>query len=91
MAQKRLSVGTAAFSVLESGFCMFGHYLREVAVLVVVFFPLDFWKHSEITVPKMVGVFAASILVLLIGMACEWTSYGVKRGKQAWEREENTP
>lgn len=67
---------------------MGGHYLREIAVLVVVFFPLDFWKHDQITVMRMSGVIAASILILLFGMVCEWTSYGVKRGKRAWEKEE---
>ena len=88
MAKKRLSFGTVALAVLESGFCMWGHYLREIAVLVVVFVPVDYWKHDEITTARLVGVFGVSILILLCGMACEWTSYGVKRGKQVWEREE---
>lgn len=87
--QKRLSFGTVALGVLESGFCMGGHYLRELAVLVVVFVPIDYWRHDQITAWRIVGIASVSILILLCGMVCEWTSYGVKRGKQFWEKEES--
>ncbi len=90
MAQKRVSFGTVALAVLESGFYMGGHYLREIAVLILVFVPLDFWKHQEITTLRLFGVGAISLLVLFCGMVCEWTSYGVKRGKKVWEQEEGT-
>lgn len=88
MTQKRLSFGTVALSVLESGFCMGGHYLREIAVLILVFVPVDFWKHEEITPLRLASVGGWSILILFCGMVCEWTSYGVKRGKKVWEQEE---
>lgn len=85
MQRKRLSFGTVALSVLQSSFCKGGDYFREMAVLVVVFIPLDLWKHEEITSVRVVLVIAGSIGLFVVGMICEWTSYGVKRGKAAWE------
>jgi hypothetical protein len=83
--KKRLSFGTVALSMVETSFCRGGDYFREMAVLIVVFMPLDLWKHEEITAFRIVLVVAASIGLFVVGMICEWTSYGVKRGKAAWE------
>jgi len=86
--KKRLSFGTVVLTMLESGFCKGGDYLREVAVLVIVFIPLDLWKHTEITGLRVTMVIFISAVIFLFGMAFEWTSYGFKRGKAAWEKEE---
>jgi hypothetical protein len=72
----------------ETFFCRGGEYFREIAVLVVVFMPLDLWKHEEITTTRVIMVLIASASIFLFGMIWEWTSYGVKRGKSAWEEEE---
>jgi hypothetical protein len=74
---------------MADSFCnMAGHYLRELAVLVVVFIPLDLWKHDEITTVKMGCVFAASAIVFLWGAAFEWLAYAVQWGRDIWRREE---
>jgi hypothetical protein len=86
--RKHLSFGTAALAMVESGFCKAGDYFREMAVLIVAFIPLDLWKHEEITALRIVEVLAASLGLFLFGVVCEWTSYGVKRGKAVWEEEE---
>lgn len=88
MPNKRLSFGTVALAMAESSFCKGGEYLREVAVLILVFFPLDLWKHEEITAERITWVVLASLGIFALGMVCEWTSYGVKRGKAAWNAEE---
>ena len=85
MPKKRLSFGTVALSMIETSFCKGGDYFREMAVLIVVFMPLDLWKHEEITPFRIAMVGIASIGLFVMGMLCEWTSYGVKRGKNAWE------
>jgi hypothetical protein len=87
--KKRLSFGTAILTMLETGFDKGGEYLREIAVLVIVFIPLDLWKHTEITAFRVATVILISFAIFLGGMVLEWTSYGVKRGKIAWEREES--
>jgi hypothetical protein len=88
VAGNRISFGSVALGVIETGFNMGGHYLREIAVLIVVFIPLDLWKHEEITGLRLVEVIVLSFVTLLAGMVFEWTSCGVKRGKVVWEREE---
>lgn len=88
MPRKRLSFGTVVLSMIETSFCKGGDYFREMAVLVVVFMPLDLWKHEEITAARIVMVVAGSIGLFVVGMICEWTSYGVRRGKVAWEEAE---
>ena len=86
--RKRLSFGTVALAMIESTFCKGGEYFREMAVLIVVFIPLDLWKHEEITALRIINVLLASAGLFMIGMVCEWTSYGVKRGKSVCEEEE---
>lgn len=88
MSRKRLSFGTVVLTVIETTFHRGGEYLRDAAVLVMVFIPLDLWKDSGITVGRTLSVIGLSAGIFLAGMLCEWTSYGVKRGKAVWDEEE---
>ena len=66
----------------------FGDFLREVSALVLVFLPLDLWK-NEITWPRSLGVIAASALLFVLGVGCEFTAIAVKRGRDRYEEEKN--
>lgn len=81
---RSLTVVEAAWKATESGFEKVGDFLREVAALLLVFLPLDWWK-NELTWQRVVGVLVASTAVFLAGMVCLWTSFGVKRGRLNWE------
>ena len=59
-----------------------------MAVLVVVFIPLDLWRGAEITARMIVEVILVSFGLFWIGMALEWSSYWVKRSKKAWREAE---
>lgn len=85
---RSLTVVEVAFKATESGFEKGGDFLREVAALLLVFLPLDWWK-NELTWERIVGVLAASVVVFLAGMVCHWTSLGVKRGRLNWEELED--
>lgn len=85
MPKERLSFGSAALAILESSCCKAGDYFREMAVLIVVFIPLDLWKQTDITGMRILEVLGVSFGLFWIGMVLEWSSYGVKRGRKAWE------
>ena len=79
--------GLMALVMLESFFAKGSEYFREMSVLVVVFIPIDMWQNAKISQRAVLEVFAASVLFYLIGMACEWTSYGVRERREAWQEE----
>ncbi len=81
-----LTVVEALFKAAESGFEKGGDLLREIAALLLVFLPLEWWK-NELTWGRFGEVFAASVGIFLVGMVCHWTSLGVKRGRLVWEEE----
>ena len=78
-------IAGAAFLMAETFFTKGADYFREMSVLIVVFIPLELWRHAQITMFGVFQVLAASAALYLIGMACEWTSFGVRRGRQAWQ------
>lgn len=86
VAHKPLSFITAVLAMCETTFMRGGEYLREVSILVMVFVPLDYWKHSEVTPVRIILVVACSAVIFIAGMICEWASYGIKLGKAAWVR-----
>ena len=67
-----------------------GEYLRELSVLVLVFFPLELSKGSDFSKPLMVKVAEFSFVTLGIGIIfSRWTSLTVfgKRLYSAIRRE----
>ena len=87
MANESLRRGPLALAMLESFFDRGSEYFREMSVLVVVFIPIDLWKHAVITSSVVLEVFGASALLYLLGMACEWTAFGVRKRRDAWVEE----
>jgi len=49
---------------------MLGEFLREIAVLVLVFVPLDFFAHN-LTGTRFIYTFAVSSMLLALGIAIE--------------------
>ena len=88
MRRKRLGFVTALLIMFETSFCRGGEYFREMAVLIVVFIPIDLWLHTGMTGLRIFYVAVASLGLFTVGMGCEWTYRGVKRGRRAWEAEE---
>jgi hypothetical protein len=58
---------------------MIGDYLREAAVLVLVFIPIDLWKNKDITGLNLLEVGVLSLIILGFGMFCEWIALLMKR------------
>ena len=50
---------------------MLADFLREVAVLVLVFVPLDLFAHKGISASRVLGVILVSGLILAFGIALE--------------------
>ncbi len=50
---------------------MLADFLREVAVLVLVFVPLDLFAHKSISASRVLGVILVSGLILAFGIALE--------------------
>jgi hypothetical protein len=88
LAAKRKSLVSAILKAFDSLFDMIGHYLRELAVLIVVFIPLDLWKHDEITLTRMSWVISASAVVFAFGAAFQWLAYLVEWARDIWRKEE---
>jgi hypothetical protein len=67
---------------------MTGEFLREIAVLVVVFVPLELWKAQQ---PgqrvSFFSVFEACIFFLVSGMLMELIAKEFERNKKVKERE----
>ena len=58
---------------------MLGEFLREAAVLVIVFYPLDLFKHPDKDHPPTVTVhqtFELSLLLLACGIVLEKIDFG---------------
>jgi hypothetical protein len=63
-----------SLAFLASTAHMVGEFLREVAVLLMVFVPLELWKQQGGTVnyQLMAYVTGASLLIFVFGMFLEW-------------------
>ena len=74
----------AFYKGLQMSLERFGEFLREVAVLVVVFIPLDLWK-NEWTWARTIGVFFVSAVLFTFGLVSESMAIAVKRGRIRYE------
>jgi hypothetical protein len=51
---------------------MIGEICRELAVLVLVFVPLELYKHSEISGSVIATAIGGSFVLAAIGILIEW-------------------
>jgi hypothetical protein len=61
--------------------------IREVAVLVLVFIPVDLWK-GDFTPVHGLWVLLASIAVFFFGWGCGLAAIAVKRAREKYEEEQ---
>lgn len=87
MLHRKVSFTASAFTILESGLEMSGHFVRDIAVLVLVFVPLDVWKHQEVTVNRLTLLVVVSLIVFGFGLVLQWASHLVQWAKGIWEEE----
>jgi hypothetical protein len=83
-----VSITATALTMLESGFDMAGHFVRDIAVLALVFIPIDLWKKDDMTSNHVLLLALASAGVFGFGVALHWVSELVKWASEIW-REEN--
>jgi hypothetical protein len=65
----------------------FGDFMRELAVLLLVFIPIDYWKDG-LTWPKILAVFGVSGVVFAFGLVSEYFAIAVKRYRDLYEEEQ---
>jgi uncharacterized membrane protein YeiB len=88
---KRLSVGGACLGAFHCTLSKIGDFLREAAVLGLVFIPIDLWRNSQVPWEHLTIFGLAVIVTFAFGVFFEWTSLGVKYAKQIWEEKEVSP
>lgn len=66
---------------------MLGEFFRELAVLLVIFVPLELWKPQQggVDFPTMVHVGEGTLLFLAVGMSLEFLSIALIRIKRDLE------
>ena len=88
MPHRKVSVIGAFLDMTESGLEMSGHFFRDIAVLVLVFVPIDIWTHQPVMKSDLVGLGGGSLVVFAFGMALQWVSSLVKWAKEIWAEED---
>ena len=66
---------------------MSGHFVRDIAVLVLVFVPLDVWRHEEVTGNRLILLGIVSLIVFGLGLVLQWGAHLVQWAKAIWEEE----
>jgi hypothetical protein len=83
-----VSLTEAVYKGIQVTMEKFGDFLRELAVLVLVFIPLDLWQ-KDITWMRSIGVLALSALFFVSGVVCEFVAIAVKRERDKYEEEQS--
>ena len=63
-----------------------GEFLREAAVLVLIFIPIDLWK-DELTPTRVYVVVSVSAVVFFAGFGCECAAIVINRARDRYEEE----
>lgn len=86
---RKVSITGAFLCMAESGLELFSELVRDAAVLVLVFVPIDWWKDKASWKPDSVVILVVgSLLVFGIGLALHWTSQLVKWARGIYEEED---
>lgn len=88
-ALRPVTVIEAFFKSLQTFLEKFGEFLREVAALVIVFIPIDYWK-EKLDWTRMAAVSLGAIILFLTGYACDLVAIYVKRRRDQYEEEQGT-
>jgi hypothetical protein len=86
LSLRPVTVIEALYKALQVGLEKFGDFLRELAVLLLVFIPIDYWKVG-LSWPRFYAVFGASAGIFGFGLMCEYAAIAVKRYRELYEEE----
>ena len=90
MPTRKVSITGAFLGMAESGLELLSELVRDIAVLVLVFVPIDWWKDAAASwKPASVAALITGSLTLFgIGVALHWTSQLVKWAKGIYDEED---
>jgi hypothetical protein len=77
----------AFYKAFQVGLEKFGDFLRELAVLLLVFIPIDYWK-ADLSWMRLFIAVGASAFVFGCGLASEYAAIAVKRYRDLYEEEQ---
>jgi hypothetical protein len=86
LRSKKMCSTAINLMLLETGFDSGGHFVRDIAVLIFVFVPLDIWK-NEFSVYRVISLTLVSGAIFTIGLALQWVSNLVRISREIWEAE----
>jgi hypothetical protein len=83
-----MSWNAALLSACGSGFKMFGEAVRDIAILALVFIPLDYFKEGGgMSWNDINALLLWCFGIFLVGVASEWLSDTVKWAERIWEED----
>jgi hypothetical protein len=65
------------------------HFVRDIAVLVLVFVPIDLWRKQDFEIWHYVTLVLFSVAFFAIGLALQCSATLVQRSKEVYEAEED--
>jgi hypothetical protein len=81
-----MTLAGAMLGITRSGYEMFGEAIREIAVLGLVFIPLDYFKdRGGMSLEKVEELLRWCFFIFLVGVASQWVSDRVKWAEKIWE------
>ena len=85
---RKTTLTGAMLSITGSGYEMFGEALREVAILALVFIPLDYVKdRAGLTLERVESLLFWCFCIFFVGMVAQWFSDLVKWAAKIWEED----
>jgi hypothetical protein len=75
--------------IFHTGFDTTGEFFRDVAVLVLVFVPIDLWRRQDFQTWHYVELVLSSIGFFVVGLALQCTANFVERTREIYDAEED--
>jgi len=89
LPSKKMSRTTIRLMIGETFLDTFAHFVRDIAVLVLVFVPIDLWKTGDYKIRHFVILSLFSLGFFVVGMALQCSAALVQRSKEVYEDEED--
>ena len=89
MPSKKMSPTAVKLMIRETLLDTSAHFVRDIAVLVLVFVPIDLWGRQDFEVWHYVRLGLFSMAFFAIGLALQCSATLVQRSKEVYETEED--
>jgi hypothetical protein len=89
LRSKKMSPTAVKLMIWETALDTSAHFSRDIAVLVLVFVPIDLWRKQDFDIRHYVGLVLFSGAFFIVGLALQCVASVVQRGKEIWEAEED--